>query len=68
MENGDIVAGERDCAFTGAAQGNHQSGHCGGMMLQQRDGHGLQSWPQQFIRLVGGYRRPAPVPTVPAPS
>jgi hypothetical protein len=31
-----------------------------GAMIQQREGHGVQSWPQQFIRLVGSHRRTAP--------
>lgn len=35
-----------------------------GAMAQQA-GHGLQSWPQQFVRLIGGHRDPAPVPAAP---
>jgi hypothetical protein len=30
-----------------------------GAMIQQSAGHGEQSRPQQFVRLVGGHRRPA---------
>jgi hypothetical protein len=37
-----------------------------GAMMQQDCGPGLQSWPQQFVRLVGGYHRPAPERTAPA--
>jgi hypothetical protein len=28
-----------------------------GAMIHQREGHGVHSWPQQFVRLVGGHRR-----------
>jgi hypothetical protein len=68
MDHGDIVAGEtpsqRNSTFAGAQLAN-QPARCGAMM-QQRDGHGLQSWPQQLIRLVGGHRRPAPLQAAPA--
>lgn len=37
-----------------------------GAMVRQRDGHGWPSSPQQFIRLVGGHRRPVPVADTPA--
>lgn len=64
MEHGDIVADEtspqRDPAFARVMLADHQPAPCGAMM-QQGCGPGLQSWPQQFIRLVGGHRRPAPV-------
>lgn len=33
--------------------------------MAQQVGQGLQSWPQQFVRLVGGHRGPAPVPAAP---
>ena len=39
-----------------------------GAMMQQDCGPGLQSWPQQFVRLVGGYRCPAPERIAPALS
>lgn len=64
MEHGYIVVSERppqqDCALAAGALADHQGARCGAMMLQGC-GHGLQPWPQQFIRLVGGHRRPMPV-------
>jgi hypothetical protein len=68
MERGDIIAGEistrRASAFAREALADHQPAYCGAM-LQQGFGHGPQSWPQQFIRLVGGHRRPAPLNAAP---
>jgi hypothetical protein len=68
MEHGDIIAGEistrRASAFARNALADQQPGPCGAM-LQQGFGHGLQSWPQQFVRLVGGHRRPAPLKAAP---
>ena len=61
MECGDIVAGERsvqrESTLARGAQADREAARCGAMM-QQGGGHGLQPWPQQFIRLVGGHRRP----------
>jgi hypothetical protein len=69
MEHGDIIVGDmstpRDSAFARGALADHRPARCGAMMLQDC-GHGVQSWPQQFIRLVGGHRCPAPVRAVPA--
>ncbi|HLG85210.1 MAG TPA: hypothetical protein VKY22_29790 [Bradyrhizobium sp.] len=71
MKDGDIAAGEispqRDSAMALAALAGQGPARCGAMM-QQGCGHALQSWPQQFIRLVGGHRRPAPVQSAPARS
>jgi hypothetical protein len=68
MDHGDIATGEilpqQDGAPTGSAQAVRRAG-CPGAMMQQHCGHGLQSWPQQFIRLVGGHRHPAPVQSAP---
>ena len=64
MDHGDIATGEispqQDGAPTSSAQAERRAG-CPGAMMQQGYGHALQSWPQQFIRLVGGHRHPAPV-------
>jgi len=66
MDHGEIVAGEiSPQTLADGTPANHLLAGCGAM-LQQRDGHGLQSWPQQFIRLVGSHRRPAPVRSAPA--
>ncbi|WP_156927701.1 hypothetical protein [Bradyrhizobium sp. Tv2a-2] len=63
MEHGDTVAGEtsqqQDRALAGGALADRRPVRCGAMM-QQDCSLGLQSTPQQFIRLVGGYHRPAP--------
>jgi hypothetical protein len=68
MGHDDIIAWEiptqRDPAFAAGAPADQQRA-CNGAMMQQGFGHGLQSWPQQFIRLVGGHRRPAPVQSTP---
>ena len=68
MDHGDIGAGEissrRNSTLSGVAVAN-QPARCGAM-IKQRDDHGLQSWPQQFIRLVGGHRRPGPMQAAPA--
>jgi hypothetical protein len=64
MDYGDIAAGEispqRDSALARGALAEQAPARSGAMM-QQSCGQGLQSWPQQFIRLVGGHRRPAPM-------
>jgi hypothetical protein len=69
MNYGDITAGEispqRDSAMAQSALADQAAARSGAMM-QQGCGQGLQSWPQQFIRLVGGHRRPAPVQSAPA--
>ena len=69
MEHDDVAAGEispqRDSALAHGALADQARARCGAMM-QQGCGQGLQSWPQQFIRLVGGHRRPAPVQSAPA--
>ena len=71
MDRDDIVAGERlpqrGCALGGGVLADNRPARSGAM-TQQRDGHGLQSWPQQFVRLVGGHRRPAPIQSAPAPN
>jgi hypothetical protein len=69
MERGNAAAGEtspqRDSVLARGVLADQQPARCGAMM-QQGYGHGLQSWPQQFVRLVGGHRRPAPVERAPA--
>jgi hypothetical protein len=69
MEHGDSAAGEispqRESALARSALADRGRVRSGAMM-QQGCGHGLQSWPQQFVRLVGGHRRPAPVKSAPA--
>ena len=71
MDHGDIVAGkispQRDSALARGASAAPRLVPCGAMM-QQCGGQGLQSWPQQFIRLVGGHRRPAPITTAAVPN
>ena len=71
MKHGDIIAGEtspqHDSVLARGARAGREPVRCGAMM-QQGGGHCLQSWPQQFIRLVGGHRRPAPVQSAPVPS
>jgi hypothetical protein len=69
MDHGDIVAGKMSARHKSApargALADQQPARSGAMMQQGYD-HGLQSWPQQFIRLVGGHRRPVPVQPAPA--
>jgi len=71
MGHGEAAAGKKlpqhNKALRYGAPADRESARCSAMM-QQAAGHGPQSWPQQFIRLVGGYRRPAPVQRVPARS
>ena len=69
MEYGDIIAGDistpRESAFARGALADLRPARCGAMMLQDC-GHGVQSWPQQFIRLVGSHRSPVPERAAPA--
>jgi hypothetical protein len=63
MDHGDTVTGRMSARHKSApARGAlaDQLPARSGAMMQQGDAHGLQSWPQKFIRLVGGHRRPAP--------
>ena len=62
VDHGDIAKGDpstRQGAPTCAGAALDQRTVLSGAMIQQREGHGLQSRPQQFVRLVGGHRRPA---------
>jgi hypothetical protein len=61
VDNGDIVmcdaSPRQRSPANGGATLEHRPPQCGAM-IQQGDGQSLQSWPQQFVRLVGGHRRP----------
>lgn len=67
MDRGDTLADDespRDPTEARDARSNDRPSRCGAMM-QQRGGDGLQSSPQQFVRLVGGHRRPGPALSAP---
>jgi hypothetical protein len=71
MQHGDMISGEiptpRACELAYGAPADHERTRCGAMILQDC-GHGVQSWPQQFIRLVGGHCRPMPLQAAPQNS